>query len=204
MRKKSLVSCILALTCGAAQAQVIQWTGSGANGHYYQAIATSGLISWADAAALVASAGNGGYLATSTSAAENSFLFSLIDAPQFWNTDTAGNSEGAFIGGMQNGGPEPFEGWQWVSGESWSFTAWHGTQPDNAGGAENYLQFFGGIGSMRLAQWNDISFNQQSARAYIVEYDTNPLPSVSAPEPSTLALIVFAGLGILARRRKIN
>lgn len=188
---------LLALAGGTAHAQVVQWTGPGANGHYYQALSTSSLISWADASAQVALAGRGGYLATITSAAENSFLFSLIDSPQFWNTDTAGNSEGAFIGGLQTGGPEPLGGWQWVSGEPWSFTAWHGSQPDNAGGAENYLQFFGGTGSARLAQWNDISLNQQSARAYIVEYDTNPL--ASAPEPSSLLLCLVAGLGVTGR-----
>lgn len=186
---------------GSARAQVVQWSGPGANGHYYQAIVAPSLISWGDAQALVASAGKGGYLATLTSAAENSFVFSLIDSPAFWNTDTAGNSEGPFLGGLQSGGAEPLGGWQWVTGETWSFAAWHASQPDNAGGAENYLQFFGGTGSTRLAQWNDISLNQQSGRAYVIEYDTNPLSGTSAPEPTTRALLALGALALIARRR---
>ncbi len=85
---------------------------SGGNGHTYRVVATSTVISWD--AANAAAIGAGGYLATITSAAENAFVFSLIDEPTYWNQ--AGNGHGPWIGGYQlRGASEPDGGWSWVT-----------------------------------------------------------------------------------------
>src|SRR5689334_6374367 len=81
-----------------------------ANGHYYDAIA--GARTWSqaklDAEAL------GGYLATLTSPAENAFVAGTLPSAV---------SLGFWLGGFQQpgAGPEPADGWEWVSGEAFVF-----------------------------------------------------------------------------------
>jgi hypothetical protein len=190
--------CAVLLAAGRpAAAAPVQWAG---NGHFYEAVSVPGGISWE--AANLAAQSAGGYLATLTSLAENDFAFSLIDSPLYWGLDTAGNSQGPYLGGLQVGGPEPAGGWQWVSGEAWSFTNWRTGQPDNASGVEDRLQFFE-FGSGRTPQWNDVNGGVTFSKGYVVEY--NALPSAAVPEPGTLALAAFTVLplaGIAARRRR--
>src|SRR6185295_3010578 len=59
-------------------------TSAGGNGHWYKAVASSNSITWTEADQLARA--QGGYLATITSAAENDFVFNLVNAPEFfWN-----------------------------------------------------------------------------------------------------------------------
>ena len=92
-----------------------------ADGHYYKLVTTTQSVTWpqaeADAAALTFN-GLTGYLATVTTAAENSpfitstFNFSVIPG-------------GVLIGGFQPpGSPEPAGGWQWITGEPFIYTNW--------------------------------------------------------------------------------
>lgn len=145
-----------------------------ANGHYYQAVSVPAGITW-DAARTAATSG-GGYLATITSAAENQFVFSLIDAPRYWVGTVNGNL-GPWIGGYrQPSGLGPF---RWVTEEPFSYTNWNPGQPDTTQGIENCLQYYHGVNAPRAPTWNDLPGNYTlygypNPRGYIIEWESNP------------------------------
>jgi hypothetical protein len=176
------------------QASPIEWsTDVGGNGHFYEVILVSEGITWenANVAALEA----GGYLATITSAEENTFVHSLAACnPDFW---TDGGICGPWLGGFQaEGSIEPSGGWQWVTGEPFIYTNWTINEPDNGtGGTEHWLQFWDGRTPMPYAStWNDRNsgYTDRPPCSYAVEY---------IPEPCTLALLALGGLAAARRRR---
>ncbi len=148
-------------------------------------------ITWDDAEA--ACEARGGYLATITSQAECDFAYSVVSGDNgFWRVDEYGSWTGPWLGGLQPpGSPEPAGGWQWVTGENWSYTHWTSGEPNNMGGTENRLEFFGNPN--KSSNWNDIT-NTIGLYGYVFESNT--------PEPATLALLAAGGLGALLRRRK--
>jgi hypothetical protein len=160
---------------------IVQWsTGAGGNDHYYQGVC--GDLRWPQARA--AAEAKGGYLATSTSAAENTFIFSLIDQAQYWSPFSYGNF-GPWLGGYQDPAPctgtgtEPDGCWTWVSGEAFSYTNWDSGEPNNGQNEdEHHLHFFDGEGS-RSATWNDILGSPGQIFAYLVEWNTDPNPPVN-------------------------
>jgi len=157
-----------------APAQWVRWeTSAGGNGHWYKAVPNTNGFNWEQAS--VAAQAEGGYLATITSQAENDFVFSLINDPQFFGTF---NGSGPAIGGYQpDGSPEPAGGWSWVTGETWSYTNWAPNSPNNGGGEsnENRLHFFGvGLGSTPASTWNDISANDSNLGGYVFERVGDP------------------------------
>lgn len=86
------------------------------DGNTYQFV--EGEVSWDFASA--ACSDSGGYLVTVTSQEENNFLISLADGRDAWS------------GGKQPlGQSSPSTGWQWVTGETWSFTNWHDGEPND-------------------------------------------------------------------------
>jgi hypothetical protein len=157
-----------------ARAQTTVWP---ANGHAYRTVVVPGGISWTDARAAAEAAG--GYLATVTSAAENDFVFALVDQPQYWNQEPGGSDLGPWLGALQ---PEdsgnPAANWTWVSGEAWSYTAWFSGEPNNFEGAgENYLSYkCYGTAGCRSSGWNDlpdnISVYGTAVLSYVIEFDT--------------------------------
>jgi formylglycine-generating enzyme required for sulfatase activity len=93
-------------------------------------------------------------LACLTSAAESAFARGL-------------GVEIAHLGGFQTPDTcEPNCGWQWLSGEPWSYTQWAPTQPDNGSGVEDVLE-------LQLAgNWND--YEATSYRnSFIVEWSAD-------------------------------
>ena len=153
---------VVAVIAQQAMAVPVQWTeAAGGNGHYYERI-TSSLITWDDAEIAAESSvflGARGHLATVYSDAENNFI-----------TNNLGGSVGNYwLGGFQPAGsPEPDGGWQWVTGEPWSYTGWNAPtgEPNNGAGGdpENALTYWGsGPG------WNDYP-NWATNEGYIVEY----------------------------------
>jgi hypothetical protein len=147
----------------------------GGNGHYYQAVSARSGITW-DAAQALALA-NGGYLATIGSAAENNFVFQLIDDRRFWNNGE-GYSVGPYIGGFKSpGSPRPEEGWQWVHGDgTFAYTNWAPGKPNNANGNEDRAHYYAPARTNAQEPfWND-----QPASAdewgFVVEFDTKPTP----------------------------
>ena len=113
------------------------------NGHYYL-LGTAGL-SWQEAQTEAAAIG--GNLVTINDAEEQAFLVDRYgnDQQRLWIGLTDVNDEGTF---------------EWISGESVSFTAWHEGEPNDHGGGEDFTElnfsWFSGA-------WNDVD-EQLSSR----------------------------------------
>lgn len=188
------------LTCVAALAQStapVQWTtGAGANGHWYQAVHVPTRLTWAEAErfALIA----GGTLASINSVEENLFVFSLIDAPQFWYAEGGPGSGGVgttnvgpWLGGYQvEGAGEPGSGWQWADCQCpFGFGAWLPGQPNNyttpTFANEDRLHYCGTSSPTRTSMWNDIDGDQATA-GYVVEWVAAPLLGQANSAQATL------------------
>jgi hypothetical protein len=180
-----------------ASAVPIEWTvGSGGNGHFYELIGDSLLVApttWADQQARAVA--RGGYLATITSEAENRFISIGV---------SVGSESGCkcvWLGGFQNHSSptysEPGGGWEWVTGEPWSYTHWAPGEPQNSGhgSTEDFLTvwFSADPGNVN---WND--HPDFGSGRYLIEWDSNPVP-----EPNTALLlgVGLLGLGVKGRRR---
>jgi len=197
---------IFVLVSSVAQAIPVQFAD---NGHFYEAVHEPNGINWTNAKSEAEAAG--GYLATITSAAENTFVFNLVSDVQFWFVDGADNSQGPYIGGYQSENQSaPDIGWNWVTGETWGYTNWASGEPNDApsldeDNQENYLQYFkvGNNGGNPTPgdTWNDIPDYDQ-VKGYVIEWDSNPIP-----EPTTIVLMSCGLLGLLSigiRQRRKN
>jgi hypothetical protein len=170
-------------------ADPVKWTvESGGNGHFYQAFYAASGITWQQASN--AASALSGYLATPTNAAENDFCFSLVSSDDnFWFIDGSGNGIGPWLGGFQpDGSPEPAGGWQWVTGEVFSFTNWAPLEPNNNLVNENRIELFG-YQKLKDKTWNDYpdtpSAGKPSPLGYIVEWDSlPPIMSIQVSEVS--------------------
>ncbi|MEO1109896.1 MAG: lectin-like protein [Pseudomonadota bacterium] len=194
----------LAMTASAAAAPV-QWSsGAGANNHWYEFVALGSgdpSLTPSQADALAGSSsfmGLGGYLATITSAAEQSFLNSVWPGAgsvsgQFNNYSffligaTDRNTEGSFewLGGPESGNPLTYTNWS--AGEPNNF------EPNNG---EDYVVAW--WQDSLSGNWNDVP-GDSNIRGYLVEYSVTPVPI-----PAALPLLV-GGLGLLgfvARRKR--
>ena len=179
----------------------VQWiTASGGNDHYYELVVTSTLngVTWEEAKSAAES--QGGYLATITSASENSFVSSLAMADaSAWFHESGGNSVGPWLGGFLGG-----SGWQWVNGEgAFSYTNWAPTEPNNLYAGEARLELFG-YQSQTGSQWNDFNNRPDSfVNSYIIE---SASPLSAEPIPPTVFLFGTSMLGIAGIRlnRKRN
>ena len=106
----------------------------------------SGTVTWTDAKAYAQAMG--GYLAVITSAAENQKVNALLDNSGIVN---------CWYGAERTSGS-----WKWVNGETFKYTDWAPNEPNNSGGAENYLGRYG-------AQWNDFSVDSPNVFGFLVE-----------------------------------
>ncbi len=177
-------------TGSAASAQVF----NPSNGHYYQAILVPDGINW-DAARSLAETftheGLAGHLVTFTSEAEMNWFSSYENRPYLGDA----MNDHYWIGGFKaTSGPDPAQGWQWVTGEAFTYTNWANNEPNNLGGHEDSLVFWTWDGN--LGRWNDDP-GDAPARGFVVEYSNSNL--VPTPGPVVLALI---GGGMALRRRR--
>ena len=141
---------------GAASAQdAVQWrVEDGGNGHWYQAIPTSGLR-WPEARDLCV--GLGGHLVTMSSAAEDAFARTLT--PDV--TDT-----GFWIGAIRQQGVtcSATTAWQWVDGSPWRYVGWNETQPQCWNQGQIYVVVVRGS---YTPGWHDFDDTTDIARAVI-------------------------------------
>ena len=202
---------VFASICSAAWAAPIYWDPLvGGNGHWYEPVRVEAGISWE--VAKVAAETRGGYLATLTSSAENTFVFNLIDSSEFWSinyyqeSDTT-QADGPIFGGYQpDGSPEPGGGWTWLNGDgafSSTFENWFADEPNNWPGSpdtnlESIVSFMaitiGNTSDLLGDMWNDSSSAEFFAPSYVIEWNVDPnLDPQDVPEPSTYA----AGVAIV-------
>ena len=125
-------------------------------------------------------------------------MFSLTDSPLYWQTDSIGNYFGPWLGAIQEpGNQDPTAGWQWITGEPFTFAHWHPGEPNDLFGQidENRIAFFASESStgLRSAFWNDEQATRLIVTAYVVEY---------VPEPASLALVV-ASFFVLVLKRSV-
>jgi hypothetical protein len=129
------------------------------NGHSYYR--STGSMTWTDAKQ--ACINMGGHLVTSTTLAENNFLFGL------WPNGWIGLTDEAVEGQ-----------WRWVTGEPYSWSYWNGGEPNNSNN-EDYIQFVGG------GKWNDlpnVSLPYVLEFEYIVDYTAWTLLTSSTTDAS--------------------
>ncbi len=137
------------------------------NGHYYEVIHSPN-ISWDDALAAAAGRtfnGLNGYLATITSASENTFLYSKLPSDA-WIGASDRDNEGTWV---WMSGPEQGQVFSVGSvAQPGAYANWSDNEPndDNALG-EDYAQFYAS-GGMNPGRWNDL--NGVAQNYYIVEY----------------------------------
>lgn len=182
-----VVVCILAGTSSAIASEWVTWP---VNGHQYKAVSVPSGITWS--AARDAAITEGGYLATIANADENSFAFSLVADPLYWNF--ADYTMGPWLGGFQpEGAPEPSGGWSWVTGEPFTYANWVPGEP-NDNPNEDWLHFAGGWGGPMSDMWNDATDNGtgRAIRGYVVE---------RIPEPGAGAIVLLGALAFVRRRR---
>lgn len=201
---------ILGLVTNAGAAPT-QWKMSdGGNDHWYEVLLTGNtnqqlVMDWTDARDSAFALG--GYLATITSGDEENFVYFNLginsNVDDYWFLDGADNWQGPWLGGYQStGAPEPAQNWNWVTGEAWGYTHWASGEPNDAGPEgspfcendhEQYLQFFAHLNGPE-PRWNDITIDSP-VKAYVVEYN-------SVPIPSTILLLGTGLIGLVGANRK--
>ena len=138
---------------------------SPANGHAYLFVASPELggITWDEANARAQQLG--GHLVTITTAAEDTFVTNL--ALQHPTETFLKNFDGPFIGARRTtSSADPAAGWEWVTGEPWSFTSWSPNQPDDYFAPEDRAMLI----HEPQPGWDDLP-HSETHRAYIVEFE---------------------------------
>jgi hypothetical protein len=180
---------VLAVFPISAHSAPIQWdVSSGGNGNFYDFVLVQDLITWSDANSVVEALAGDWYLATIASASESAFVESLLDSSQFTDC-VSGTLAGTICNGLWIGATSSAIGandWQWVTGESFSFTDWGPFEPFRNGDRIRLDWFL----SQSVFAWNDARNTLNPARGYVLEL--NQVTAV--PEPGTLLL---SGLGII-------
>ena len=136
----------------------VQWRiEDGGNGHWYQIRAKVG--DWF--ACRAAAQGLTGDLASPSTVIENSFVERLVPPKQFpiWNR--------VFLGGRQNNGNAPNEGWYWVDGSAWNYVDWFENQPN---GGEGFLVT---MPDESGCTWGDYPANSSDIYYFMAEWDAD-------------------------------
>jgi hypothetical protein len=160
-------SIAVAILAGSAQAQDwVQWDRTnGGNGHWYKAVINTNGLGWSQLDQLARS--EGGHLATIGSEAENQFVFSLINSPEFFS-GYGGNGSGPAIGGYHPDGQSSIDtGWAWETGEPWTYSNWAPGQPDDPN--ETRAHYWSGTQGVPAPTWNNLNPDDGNLGGYVIE-----------------------------------
>ncbi len=178
-----VVTLLMIIGYSESRAVPVTWIDDSGLMHEYELFYAQG-ISWDEARARARVLGEVWDLATITSAEE-----------QLWiNLNVFGNVLGEFwIGGYQNplNTVIPWANWTWVTGESWSYTNWAPSEPNDW--YEHVLEQYLGANWGSNKQWNDEGY-LVNIQGYVAEQ--------VIPEPTTIWLMGTGLLGLFAVRRR--
>jgi len=134
------------------------------NGHAYLVVVQP--LTWDQARD--ASNNAGGHLVTIGSSAENDFVYSLVATNDAVWQVSQGKHLGPWLGGYQRlDAIGPADGWEWVTGEPFSYTSWEPGQPNDANGVnETKLRYYGE--TSRTKNWADASTETDG---YVIEFE---------------------------------
>jgi hypothetical protein len=152
--------------------------------HFYETISSSG--NWSSAkskAALRSYYGKVGYLATMQSAAENNFIWKIMNSAAWMGASDDFAQINAAVGSTKYANQSASEQkWTWVTGPeagtqfsnhrtkiSGQYSNWNGGEPNNSGRSEHVGQFYSSNGG----RWNDLNISG-SLSNYLVEYGGMP------------------------------
>lgn len=167
-----------------------------ANGHYYMLVCD--YTTWSDAlttAATYTHLGMTGYLATVTSAQEESFIANLVRTDNnyhysIWLAGSDQDQEGT---------------WKWMAGpetgQLLTYTNWAGGEPNNLWN-EDYLEGLWNVWNWNGTQWNDTRSDRFNNNKYVVEF--NPAPGIPEPESWAMLIAGFGFVGAAMRRRQVK
>ncbi|KQW43760.1 MULTISPECIES: lectin-like protein [unclassified Roseateles] len=183
--RSALALALAAVSVTTVHADPVQWqTAAGGNGHYYLYVPDA--VSWQDALATAAASswqGQAGYLATITSAAEDSFVGATVASANLaW---IAASDDGDENNWTWRAGPE--------AGQALGYTNWASGEPNNCCDGENFVH----LNWLATGQWNDHGGpgNPGQLNGYVIEY------AAAVPEPASVALML-AGAALLASLRR--
>ncbi|MEL6712728.1 MAG: C-type lectin domain-containing protein [Planctomycetota bacterium] len=131
-----------------------------ANGHVYELVSES--LGWNDAQAAAQATLNGGvpgHLVTISDQAELDFILNNLAPSRPWIGLSQNVSSSSYS--------EPGGGWEWVTGEPFTFVNWSAGEPNDisgSGGPENYAEMFAS------GVWNDAEEFHAPTNQYIVEW----------------------------------
>jgi hypothetical protein len=153
----------------------VQWrVEDGGNGHWYDGFTSSDGVTWPHAS--LGAQAVGGHLVSLHSAEEQTFIWAIAGSTRMWAAGV-----GPWLGGYQPAGSrEPAGGWQWSSGEPWTWSDWVSPEPSNGCAAhpEEALMYFPLVGTTPAANWNDYPAEVPCAgyplpRSYLVEWSAD-------------------------------
>lgn len=178
----SVVLLIIVIIFGwACTASALTWYHWDVNDHWYAVDETA--KTWPDAKSFAQN--QGGYLATITSAEEQTFLTNTIGPLINYSWKWIGLYDSFYeLGGTGA------KTWVWVTtNEPVSFTNWDGGEPNNNGGNEHYGEMYAN------GKWNDL-MGESSPVYGIIERNSSPVPL-----PSAVLLLGSGLLGLAGWRR---
>ncbi len=152
--------------------------------HFYETVSSSG--NWSSAkskAALRSYFGKVGYLATMQSAAENNFIWKIMNSAAWMGASDDFAQINDAVGSTKYANQSASEQkWTWVTGPeagtqfsnhrtkiSGQYSNWNGGEPNNSGRSEHVGQFYSSNGG----RWNDLNI-ASSLSNYLVEYGGMP------------------------------
>ncbi len=170
--ERVVAAALAGVVVSSAVAQdAVQWrVEDGGNGHWYEfRLMEAGC----KAEAVSATTALGAHLATATSEEENDFMDDLIP-----NQGFNGLLPGAYIGGYQvPGSGTDSEGWYWVTGETWDYTAWSASGSQPSGGSSEDCVFMYSLQYTSVGSWHDSILAACDTglveRPYIVEWSAD-------------------------------